>query len=324
MKRIGIIGCGAWATTIAKLCAENGHKVRVWVHRERYLSFFENDRENRIALPGIALPPMSATTQMSDVIHGSDYLLYCVPTKFTETLAHFVSEKPQVPVLCLSKGVVGAPHWTLCQYMQDILGAEGPPIGVLSGPNLASEIAQQKPAAAVVGCHDEGLAKLWATLLSRPYFRVYFSADCIGISWGGILKNYLAIAAGICDGLGLGSNTKAALLTRGLAEMSRILCFFGGNKETLYGLSGVGDLIATCASPDSRNYQVGFGLAQNHQTETSHTVAEGVKTVAFLYDWNLQAGLPLPILTELYAVLYNTKPVTEAMDTLLGREIREE
>ena len=167
---------------------------------------------------------------------------------------------------------------------------------------------------------------MFAQLVTRPYFRVYFSVDRLGVAWGGILKNYLAITAGIADGLGLGTNAKAALLTRGLAEMTRIATVFGGQKESIYGLSGVGDLIATCASRESRNYQVGLSLAQNKEPLPggSHAVAEGMKTVQFLKTWNDTEGLEIPILTQLYQVLYANLSVEKAMTALLAREIREE
>jgi glycerol-3-phosphate dehydrogenase (NAD(P)+) len=325
---IAVIGCGAWATTVAKMCAENGRHVKIWVHRPEYVSLFNTARENTIALPGISLPTMTASEDMAAVLSGVSAIFYCVPTKFTDTLDLFLSHKIEAPILCLSKGVVGPPSWTLCRHIEEALKAtDSPtPVAVLSGPNLAMEVAQQKPCAAVVGCTDEDTAKMFAKLVTRPYFRVYFSIDRVGVAWGGILKNYLAITAGLADGLSLGTNAKAALLTRGLVEMTRVSLAFGGQRETIYGLSGVGDLIATCASTASRNYQVGFSLAKNKAAEPtgSHAVAEGIKTVQFLKLWNDVAGLDLPILTELYAVLYAGKPVQKAMQALLEREIREE
>jgi len=326
---IAVIGCGAWATTIAKICAENGRKVKIWVNRPEYVTLFNEQRENKIALPGIQLPEIWASQDMGAVLSDVSAILYCVPTKFTDTLASFLSQKIEAPVLCLSKGLVGPPEWTLCRHIEAALQgrASGPVhVGVLSGPNLAREVADKKPCAAVVGCFHEETAKMFATLVTRPYFRVYFSIDRVGVAWGGILKNYLAITAGIADGLQLGTNAKAALLTRGLVEMTRVSTAFGGQKETIYGLSGVGDLIATCASIESRNYQVGFSLAQNKEARPSgsHAVAEGIKTVEILKLWNDTAGLDLPILTELYRVLYESKSVGKAMAALLEREIREE
>jgi glycerol-3-phosphate dehydrogenase (NAD(P)+) len=326
---IAVIGCGAWATTVAKMCAENGYLVKIWVHRSEYVSLFNTTRENTIALPGVSLPAMTASEDLSTVLSGVSAVFYCVPTKFTDTLSHFLSHKIEAPILCLSKGVVGPPSWTLCRHIEEALNRvsdKSPHVGVLSGPNLAMEVAHQKPCAAVVGCTDEATAKMFAKLLTRPYFRVYFSTDRVGVAWGGILKNYLAITAGLADGLSLGTNAKAALLTRGLVEMTRIALAFGAQRETIYGLSGVGDLIATCVSTASRNYQVGFSLAENKAAEptVSHAVAEGIKTVDFLKLWNDTAKLDLPILTELYAVLYAGKPVRKAMQSLLEREIREE
>ena len=320
---IAIIGCGAWATTVAKMCAENGRHTKIWVHRHEYVDLFNTHFENKIALPNIKLPQIFASEDMATVLADVTAILYCVPTKFTDTLAYFLSHDIKVPVLCLSKGLIGPPDWTICQHIESRISGN---VAVLSGPNLAMEVAHQKPCAAVVGCRDEATAKMLATLVTRPYFRVYFSTDRLGVAWGGILKNYLAITAGIADGLALGTNAKAALLTRGLAEMTRIATVFGGQKETLYGLSGVGDLIATCASTESRNYQVGFGLTQQNGVHpgTGHAVAEGLRTVQYLKIWNDRAGLDLPILTQLYEVLYASRPVKQAMTALLTREIREE
>lgn len=327
---IAVIGCGAWATTVAKMCAENGHHVKLWVHRPEYVTLFQSCLENKIALPGISLPKLHPSQDMRAVLTDVSAILYCVPTKFTDTLRQFLSHEINAPVLCLSKGVIGPPNWTVCRQIEHTIAASAvahkPHVGVLSGPNLAREVAQQKPCAAVVGCHDEITAKMFAQLVTRPYFRVYFSIDRLGVAWGGILKNYLAITAGIADGLALGTNAKAALLTRGLAEMARIATVFGGQKETIYGLSGVGDLIATCSSKESRNYQVGLSLAQKKAALPggSYAVAEGIKTVQFLKTWNDTKGLELPILTQLYQILYEALSVEKAMTALLSREIREE
>lgn len=319
--KVSVIGCGAWATTIAKLCAENGNNVFLWTHKHAYIDYFYHG-ENRQALPGIKLPKIQATTSLQDTLHNAQFVLYCVPTQFRETLDFFIAHTPHIPILCLSKGVLDAPAWTLSSTLEKTLKIHQ--IATLSGPNLAREIALEKPSAAVVGCTNSDVAKQFATLLTRPYFRVYVSPDREGVAWGGILKNYLAIAAGITDGLQLGTNAKAALLTRGLAEITRIATVFGGQRETLYGLSGVGDLIATCSSTESRNYQVGLEIAKSpfvsQPPVPEQGIAEGIKTVRLLYEWNKTEKLPLPILDQLYHVLYKSTSVHDAMAILMGRE----
>ncbi|MGE4169653.1 MAG: NAD(P)H-dependent glycerol-3-phosphate dehydrogenase [Candidatus Margulisiibacteriota bacterium] len=330
MNHLTVIGCGAWATTIAKVLAENGHAVTQWCHRSEYAQAINEKHENTKALPGVVLPAsLNATEDLGEALSKAEGLVIGLASAHLHTVEHI---KPyfqaEVPVLNLCKGLVTGqnPPFAL-SYLNRVL--ETTNSCTLSGPNLALEIASQKPAASVVA-GDSAAAHRFQHWLSNRYFRIYVSDDPRGVEVGGIFKNALAIAAGLADGLQLGSNAKAALLTRGMIEMVRLGTHLGGQPATFYGLSGIGDLIATCSSDKSRNWQVGHGIASGtfplpaNRDAQNGPIAEGVKTAAVLSRIGHEAGLDLPILYGLESVLFKQQNPLEVIQSWMGRDLRHE
>lgn len=326
--RIGVIGVGAWGTTIAKVLVDNGHSALIWAHNE--------DSAHQISvchtlsfLPGVRLPDaLSATTNLSEVMNGAQELIFAIASNFVDFVDQLLPLYRNQPILVLTKGLLeNKPTIFLMEYLQSKLGPNAP-IAILSGPNLALEIAQEKYCASTIASVKIETANLFQTLISNDYFRTYTSTDVIGVSLGGILKNTLAIAAGISDGLGLGQNAKSALMTRGLQEMIRIGRYYGANPETFFGLSGLGDLITTCCSEKSRNWQTGYAIAKGETAAEVacriNAVAEGVKTAKLVFQTFKDSELDIPIFREVYAVLYDQKDPQLAIQHLMTRQLKSE
>lgn len=328
-EKIAIIGCGAWGLTIAKICAENQAQVMVWCHNEESANQINN--QHQISwLPNIQLPmQLVATTNLKQVIEESDNLIIAVASNYMDIIEQVKKYyKPNTPILTLTKGLLeGKNTIFVTEYIRQIF-SDNVPIVLLSGPNIAIEIAQKLPAAAVIAAKDDKIAQRFQNLLSNSYFRAYRSHDMKGVSLGGILKNIIAIAAGAIDGLQLGTNAKSALVTRGLQEMIRFGTVFGAKPETFFGLSGLGDLITTCTSPNSRNWQTGYQLAKTNVlpdfTNKTVQIAEGVKSTKIVYAVAKDHQVEMPITNEIYAVLYEQKPITKAVQTLMTRTLKAE
>lgn len=319
---IAVIGAGAWGTALAWLLANNRHPVRLWTRRAEHAALLAQTRENPY-LPGLRLPErISVTHDLTAALEGAGACVIALPSR---ALRDVLAKLPAAPLyISVSKGIeVGS-----FLRMSEIITAYQPgvPIAVLSGPNLAHEIAAGLPAAATAASAVPEVAETVQRYFHQPNFRVYRSRDVIGVEIGGALKNVIALAAGMSDGLGLGDNAKAGIITRGLAELVRLGTHLGGELRTFYGLAGLGDMIATCASRRSRNHLAGERIAQGAalaEIEASLT-AEGLPTVKAVYQYAEQHGLELPITGEVYRVIYEGKAPRQALRDLMRRQLKAE
>lgn len=306
--------------------ATNGASPKVWCHRSALADDINTFNQQKKVFPNITLHSnIHATTSFQEALEFSDYIVIGLSSKFYDVLRENASLFKGKHVLCLTKGVVKEhPKLSVSKYLNDLYSPES--ITVLSGPNLASELIVKKPGATVVASENDAIAEEWQQHLSNGWFRVYTSQDVAGVEWGGILKNVMAIAAGLIDGLDLGYNAKAALITRGLKEMSRFAEAFGANEVTLSGLSGLGDLIATCHSPASRNYRAGLALAEGKTLEQINQTlnAEGTRTAELIIDKASELGVEMPICYIVYNVIYNELSIEEALQKLMQRELKSE
>ncbi len=321
---LSVLGAGAWGTVLAWLLANNGHDVRLWARRFEQAERINDGGENAEYMPGLKLPPnLRALSDLNEAVSGAAAVVVAVPSR---SLREVLRRLPEVPAfISASKGLeIGS-----FKRLTEILAEYQPraTLAALSGPNLSSEIALGKPAAATLASHDARFAKAAQGWLSSEHFRVYTSPDLVGVEAAGALKNVIALAAGLSDGLGFGDNSKGALIARGLAELVRLGTYLGGETKTFYGLAGLGDLIATCASHESRNHRAGFRIARGEtlaDLEAENLTAEGIPTVKAVHDYAATRGLELPISEEVYRVIYQTKPPQEAIRDLMGREAKAE
>ncbi len=329
MKRIGVLGSGSWGTALGMMLAYRGLEVTLWGRDAKRAAEINTEHTNESYLPGVVLPEtLRATTDLA-ALRESELLLFVLPSKVTRSMAEQVAQLgigAETVLLSCTKGIEKETGLRMTEILQQVLPAHT--VAVLSGPNHAEEIARRLAAAAVIGCTDEVEARRLQQLFTLPWFRTYWTTDVIGIEWGAAIKNVFAIAAGICEGLGLGDNARAALLTRGLGEMIRLGKKEGGQELTFQGLSGVGDLIATCFSHHSRNNGVGrklgSGLAWEEISATMHMVAEGVPNAESIYLTARRHGVSTPIIDQVYAILYEGKPCKAALTELLSRDPRAE
>ncbi len=326
--RVAVIGGGSWGTTVAHLCAKNT-PTTVWARREDVAAEVRDRHTNSAYLAGFELTPsLHATSSLDEAVCAADLLVMGVPSHVMRETAHELAGclRPWVPVVSLSKGLEQGTRLRMTEVLQQEL--PGHPCGVLTGPNLAKEILAGGAAATVVAMEDETIAEALQGIFASDLFRVYTNADVIGCEVAGALKNVMAIASGMADGLGTGDNTRSAVITRGLAELTRLGCAMGGHAATFAGLAGMGDLIATCISPQSRNRYVGEQLGKGRKIEEiideMHMVAEGVKTSKVVMELGEQYGVDLPIAAAVYAVVHEGAPATEAYRGLLGRHVRSE
>jgi len=334
--RAAVLGGGSWGTALAQLMARKGFQVSMWAREEEVVESVNSARENRIFLPGIPLDSnLSATTRVGTALEGADIVLFVIPTQYLRGfLIRNREEFPvNVPLVCCAKGIENRSLMMPFEVMRDELpGKYHHWLAVLSGPSFAREVAQRMPTNVTVGAQSPDVADQVQEMVREMYFRVYTSSDVMGVEMGGAMKNVLAIATGVGDGLGLGDNARAAIITRGLAEISRLAVKKGANPLTLAGLAGMGDLVLTCAGELSRNRQVGLRLAKGETTEqirkSMRMVAEGVATAKSVYNLSRKLGVEMPICDQVYYVLYDNKPVKDGLNSLLerpvGKEIREE
>jgi glycerol-3-phosphate dehydrogenase (NAD(P)+) len=323
---ITVVGAGAWGTALGVVLSQNGHTLTVWGHNAEHLAAAAAERENRRYLPGVPLPAdWVFEPDLARAAAGADGLLLAVPSKAlratVERLAGFAGF-----AISTTKGIEGATGHTMCAVIAAAL--PGARLAALSGPSLAAEVARGIPTAVVAASHDEALARQVQELFHRPAFRVYRSDDLTGVELGGALKNVIAIAAGVCDGLGFGDNSKAALLTRGLAEITRLGLACGARPETFAGLSGLGDLTVTCFSRLSRNRSFGERIGRGESVDSilasTQSAVEGHPTAASALGVARKLGVPCPIITEVHAMLYAGKNPRQAVADLLSRDSKAE
>lgn len=326
-EKILIIGAGSWGTALAKLLADKGKQVILWGHREAHIEQIRRESENRLYLPGIKLDNITFTADIN-MVKGAAMVVMVVPSHVFrgvfKNLAPLLGNDTYV--LSAVKGIENDTLMTMTMVIEDI--KKGLPVGVLSGPSFAREVAAGIPTAVTVASSDIKQARVFQQTFFTEFFRVYTSTDVIGLELGGPLKNIIAIAAGICDGLGYGTNTRAALITRGLAEITRMGVKMGANPLTFSGLAGMGDLVLTCTGDLSRNRQVGLMLGQGKTLSDilaeMKMVAEGVKTTKSAWLLSRKIGVDMPILEQIYQVIYADKPCAEAVRDLLSRDQKEE
>ncbi|HSJ82532.1 MAG TPA: NAD(P)H-dependent glycerol-3-phosphate dehydrogenase [Acidimicrobiia bacterium] len=331
MTRIAVIGAGSWGTTAAALAARAAPTV-LWSRRQDVADHINREHRNPIYMPGQPLPDsLLATSDLGEAVEGATAVVMAVPSHgfrdvYTQAAPAIDS---RVPILSLTKGIEQGSLATMTQVIAEVSPEHDPDrIGVLTGPNLAAEVAAGQPTAAVVAFADQEAAMVLQSIFMGPSFRVYTHDDVPGCELGGALKNVMAIAAGMSDGLGFGDNTRATLITRALAELSRLGIALGGRPSTFAGLAGMGDLIATCISTTSRNHRVGFGLARGQTLQEITTemkmVAEGIKTTRAVLDLASRHGIEMPIATHVGLVLYEEMDPREAVMRLMSREAKPE
>jgi glycerol-3-phosphate dehydrogenase (NAD(P)+) len=329
MQRTAIIGAGGWGTALAVLWAKRGNSIILWGNNPERAARLRETRENAEYLPGIKLPgTIHITSDIADC-READLVVFVTPSVALRCVAQRLQAANLNAGAILLSGTKGIEHGTGLR-MTEVLHEIFPDhtVAVLSGPNLAIEVSRDLPTAAVLGCRNPQCAEELQSYLGSERFRIYSSDETIGIELGGALKNVFAIAAGASDGFGLGDNSKAALVTRSLAELLRLGTAMGGNPRTFYGLSGAGDLIATCFSQHSRNRRVGERLGRGEtlaQISTStHMVAEGIPTAKSAFECARKLQIETPIIDQIYSVLYEGKRPDQAMQELLGRDQKAE
>lgn len=329
MANVGVLGAGSWGTALSVLLSDNGHQVTVWSIDENEVQMLNEKREHELKLPGVKLPDdMVITGDLESAVKEKDFLVLAVPSPFTRSTARKMA--PYVAdgqiIVDVAKGIEEATLMTLSrQIEQEIPQAD---VAVLSGPSHAEEVGRRLPTTCVVGAKTKKTAEYLQSMFISPVFRVYTSPDILGIELGGSLKNVIALAAGIADGLGYGDNTKAALITRGIAEIARLGVKMGGKIETFTGLTGIGDLIVTCASVHSRNrkagYLIGKGMSMQEAMDEVKMVVEGVYSAKAAAKLAKKYDVSMPIVEEVNAVLFGGKSPADAVNDLMMRESRSE
>lgn len=329
MANVGVMGAGSWGTALALLLHSNGHQVTVWSINEEEVEMLSKEREHKSKLPGVKIPEdMVFTSDMETAIKEKDFLVLAVPSAFTRGTAR--NMKPFVKegqiIVDVAKGIEEDTLMTLSQQIEEEIPQAN--VAVLSGPSHAEEVGRGLPTAVVIGAKTEETARYLQEMFMNHVFRVYISSDMLGMELGGALKNVIALAAGIADGMGYGDNTKAALITRGIAEISRLGVKMGGAIESFTGLTGIGDLIVTCASVHSRNRKAGYLMGQGKTMEEAMAevkmVVEGVYSAKAAAKLGKKYGVALPIVDKVNEVLFEGKDPKEAVDELMLRDSKAE
>ena len=329
MAKVSVIGAGSWGTALAMLLAGNGHDTILWSHREEQAAELSKTREHKAKLPGVILPKeLKITSNLEQAAKERDVLVLAVPSVVVRETSKKLKAcvLPGQLIVNVAKGIEAHTLTTLTDMIEEEL--PGVHACVLSGPSHAEEVSRGLPTTCVVGARDKKTAEYLQNIFMSPVFRVYISPDILGIELGGALKNVIALAAGIADGLGYGDNTKAALITRGIAEIARLGVKMGGKIETFTGLTGIGDLIVTCASVHSRNrkagYLIGQGRSMQEAMDEVQMVVEGVYSAKAAAKLAKKYDVPMPIVEEVNKVLFEGKSPAEAVDDLMLRESRSE
>lgn len=326
--RTTIIGAGSWGTALAILWAKQGNDVTLWGHNEQRIAALASDRDKVAALPGAKLPQSIRLTSDLAAAEDADLIVFVTPSTALRSVA--TELRPllgkETVLLSCTKGIEHGTGMRMTEILEETLPEHT--VAVLSGPNLAIEVARGLPSATVLGCRESACAEELQQHLGSPHFRIYSSDETTGIELGGALKNVFAITAGASDGLGFGDNSKAALVTRCLAEMFRLGVAMGGKPATFYGLSGAGDLIATCFSQHSRNRrvgeQLGLGRSLDEITTSMNLVAEGIPTTKSAYECARRLNVETPIIDQAYAILYERRKPKDALQDLLSRDQKPE
>lgn len=331
-QSIGIVGAGGWGTALARLLADKGARVSLWCHSEASFRELTEYRENRTYLPGISLPANIEITQSLEATVADKAVILCaVPSHAVREVFSKIAAQvgQQTMLVCGTKGLEEQSLLTMGELLGELFGPDRKQRhAFISGPTFAIEVARQLPAAVTVAAYDQAVAKAAQEILSTQNLRVYTSPDVVGVQMGGVVKNVIAIAAGISDGLGLGQNARAALITRGLAEMTRLAVRMGADAMTLSGLPGLGDLVLTCTGELSRNHKVGLEIAAGKSlekiTRSTRTVAEGVRNTRSLQALARRLGVDMPIVEQMDQVLYAGKKPAEAVRDLMQRSLKPE
>jgi glycerol-3-phosphate dehydrogenase (NAD(P)+) len=326
--KVGLLGGGSWGTTVASVVSRNA-PIKLWARDVETVEGINTAHENRKYLPGIKLPAaLSATNDMAEVVAGADVLVMGVPSHSFRGVLEEAKQhlRPWVPVISLTKGLELASGKRMTELIEEVL--PGHPVGVLTGPNLAREIMTGQAAASVLSMEDEIVVRALQPVFHSGLFRVYTNTDLLGCELGGVLKNIIAIAVGMGDGLGAGDNTRAGLMTRGLAEITRLGVAMGGRPETFAGLTGMGDLIATCTSPLSRNRHVGVELGRGRHIDEiiagMNMVAEGVKSAPTVMALADKHRIAMPIASDVFDVTQGKRDAQEVFRGLLRSSVGDE
>jgi len=328
MGYIAVIGAGSWGTTLACLLAEKEYDVTLWAYEKDLVDTIYNTGFNSVYLPGVKLPAnLKVTDNIEKAVKKSRYVLSVVPTQFTRSV--FKEALKYIPenavIISASKGIENGTLMTVSSILKQITGHQ---VAVLSGPSFAKEVVNKLPTAVTLATEDPDEGLILQEIFNTQYFRVYTHTDVIGVELGGALKNVIAIASGISDGLGLGHSARAALITRGIVEIVRLGVSLGADERTFSGLSGLGDLVLTCTGPLSRNYSVGVNLGKGMKLKeilsSTRSVAEGVATALSAYELSLKQDIEMPIIGQIHDVLYNEKPPADAVNNLMNRTLKSE
>jgi glycerol-3-phosphate dehydrogenase (NAD(P)+) len=332
MMNVAVLGAGSWGTALAKVLADKQFPTRIWSHRREVADTINQERLNVRYLPGAQLPAtLRATHDLEEALHGADLVVVVIPSHGLRAVMRDARRfVPEAALLCsASKGIENETLMMMSDVLLDELGhGVQPRLTYLSGPSFAKEVALRMPTTVVIAGTSEPETLTVQHAFATDKFRTYFSQDVTGVEIGGALKNVIAIAAGVSDGLGFGHNTRAGLITRGLAEIGRLAAHRGANPLTLAGLAGMGDLVLTCTGELSRNRTVGFELGKGRTLAdilaTLGHVAEGVKTTKSAYDLSNKLGVDMPITAEVYRILYEDKPPQQAVVDLMARALSRE
>lgn len=328
MAKISVLGCGGWGSAVAIMLAGNGHEVSLWSKFPEEIELLKKDREHKKLLPGIIFPESVQLTTALDCLNESEFIVMAVPSFAVRSVCELLVGKipAHAVVVNIAKGLEQGTLYRLSQVIEEVLKPKR--FAVMCGPSHAEEVARSVPTANVVSSKDIEVAQLVQDTFMNSRFRIYTSDDMAGAEFGAALKNVIALCAGICDGMGYGDNTKAALMTRGIAEMARLGVAFGAKLETFNGLTGIGDLIVTCTSMHSRNRRAGIFIGQGKSVEEAlkevNMVVEGYTTTKAAFELAKKANVELPITNEAYQVLYNGKDPRKAIDDLMTRKKKHE
>ncbi|WP_327234298.1 NAD(P)-dependent glycerol-3-phosphate dehydrogenase [Streptomyces sp. NBC_01317] len=331
MTRVAVFSAGSWGTAFAMILADAGCEVTLWARRPEVAEAINTTRTNPDYLPALELPEgVRATTDPAEAADGAEFTVLTVPSQtLRENLARWAPVLPSDTVLVsLMKGIELGTAKRMSEVIEEVAKAPAERVAVITGPNLAKEIADRMPAAAVVACRDEAVAQRLQTACHTPYFRPYTNTDVVGCELGGAVKNVIGLAVGIADGMGLGDNTKASLMTRGLAETTRLGLTMGADPQTFSGLAGMGDLIATCSSPLSRNHtfgtNLGRGMTLQETIAVTRQTAEGVKSCESVLDLARRHGVEMPLTETVVDIVHNGKPPLVALKELMSRSAKAE
>ncbi|MFH8570782.1 NAD(P)H-dependent glycerol-3-phosphate dehydrogenase [Streptomyces sp. NPDC017993] len=331
MTRCAVYGTGSWGTAFAMVLADAGCEVTLWARRAALVDAVNNGRTNPDYLPGVELPEsVRATTDPAEAARGADFTVLAVPSQTLRgNLAEWAPLLPADTVLVsLMKGVELGTAKRMSEVIEEVAKVPSERVAVLTGPNLSKEIAARQPAAAVVACVDEAVARRLQAACHTPYFRPYTNTDVVGCELGGAVKNVIALAVGIANGMGLGDNAKGSLITRGLAETTRLGLAMGADAHTFAGLAGMGDLVATCSSPLSRNNTFGMNLGRGMTLEETIAVtkqtAEGVKSCESVLDLARRHGVDMPLTETVVDIVHEGKPPMVALKELMSRSAKPE